>query len=296
MVEELIQVEKLKKKACLIVLGGHDVGRVIPVADTVGETVIIGRHPDCTVVLRDEGISRRHASVQHIDAGKILIQDLGSTNGIYFKGQKVSQTVLSDGQKILLGRRIMLKFTYQDKLEESYLREMYETTTRDGLTGIFNRNYLMQKMKTDLSFARRHRIPYTLLLIDIDFFKRVNDTYGHQSGDQVLIGVAKGILSAIRTEDVLARYGGEEFAILAPGTDADGAQVLGERVRSHVATIAVPALDGSGNVLKVTASVGVATVHPKAIVDSAKLISVADNCLYEAKRNGRNRVVCTLIT
>ncbi len=293
MATEVRQAEMKGKKACLVTIGGYEVGRVIPLDN---RPAVIGRNPDCDVVFQDEGISRYHAEVYAIEADHIVVRDLGSTNGTFVKGQRIKEAVLNEGDKLLVGRRIVLKFTFQDVFEENYQQELYESSNRDGLTGIYNRKYLVQKMIADLSFARRHRIPFSMLLFDIDHFKTVNDTYGHQSGDEVLKAVTRAVVQAVRTEDIVARYGGEEFAVIAQGTDAEGARVLAERIRRQIAEQRVMTEDGSNTRIRVTASVGVTTVGPEVVTDSAEVISQADKNLYKAKQQGRNMVIASELT
>lgn len=163
----------------------------------------------------------------------------------------------------------------------------------DVLTGWHNRRYLQTRLREELARARRDGSPLTLLLIDIDHFKRVNDTHGHMAGDQVLTEVAQRIESRIRASDVAARYGGEEFVLLLPDTDAGPARTLAERLRAAVAERPVSLADGTG--LDLTISAGLATVAPtredddlKTLADS--LLARADVALYEAKSGGRDRV------
>ena len=202
---------------------------------------------------------------------------------------------LEDGTKVLIGRRTILKFAFQDELEHNYQKQMYESSTRDGLTGVYNRKYFNQKMITDLSFARRHQIPFTLAIFDLDHFKRVNDTYGHRTGDQVLITVTQAVKQMIRTEDMLARYGGEEFTVIAQGTDLKGGRALGERIRTGVSRQQIQTGENGSKTLRVTVSVGVATVLPGVVAEPAAVISVADDNLYQAKRQGRNQVVTSAL-
>ena len=215
----------------------------------------------------------------------MVIRDLGSTNGTFVKGVRIKDAVLSSGVKVLIGQRTILKFGFQDELEQQYQQLMYESSIKDGLTGTYNRLYFDDKLAADLSFARRHQLPCTLALYDIDFFKRVNDTYGHRAGDAALVTVTKAVRRALRIEDILARYGGEEFAVIAQATDAEGGRLLGERIRVCIGRQAVEADDGPGQSFEVTASVGVATVPPGAQVEPAELISAADANLYGAKRS-----------
>jgi len=160
---------------------------------------------------------------------------------------------------------------------------------RDGLTGLFNRAWFDRTLARDVAQAAQDRTPLSLVLFDIDHFKRVNDTYGHQVGDKVLAGVANVLGGRMRPTDFAARYGGEEFVLLLPNTDAPGAAVVAERLRRRVAE-AVHEI-GSGSVLRVTVSAGHATLRPDSDATAEMLLSCADGALYTAKRGGRNRVV-----
>ena len=276
------------QKACFVVMGGMDVGRVIALDEPV---ITIGRDAQCAVVLQDDGVSRFHVEVRREAADSVIIRDLGSTNGTFIGGERIAEAKLHDGTKVLIGRRTILNFTFLDELEYNFQQQMYEISTRDGLTGVYNRRYFSQRIITDLSFARRHQIPCTLVILDIDHFKKVNDTYGHRTGDQVLITVTEAVGNVIRKEDILARYGGEEFVVIAQGTDLVGGKVLGKRIQLCVAEQRTPALDDPNMVIKVTVSVGVATVPSDASVKADVLISTADANLYHAKDLGRNQVV-----
>ncbi len=290
--KQILRTKSEDKRACFIIHGGLDIGSVIPIDDRV---VVLGRGSKCTVTLRDDGISRYHAEVIRSGTSKVMIRDLNSTNGTFVGGERITEAVLKDGDKVLLGRRTVLKFVLQDELDEDYHQGMYESSTRDALTGIYNRKYLIEKMIADLSYARRHRIPFTLVIFDLDHFKRVNDTYGHQIGDQVLVMVSNAVAEMIRAEDVLGRYGGEEFAVIAQGTDYEGAKKLGERLRECVENLPALPVQGDKAAGRVTISVGVSTVQMGASVDVSKMIAEADNNLYRAKRAGRNKVISSEI-
>jgi len=277
--------DRSERMAALVVIGGIDVGKTVLLE---ADRVVLGRDAECDGILRDDGISRHHAEVIRRDADRYLIRDLQSTNGIFVDGERVAEHELTEGDKVLLGRRTVLKFFLQDEIEAEFQQQMYSSAVRDGLTGAFNRRYFDERVTAELSYAKRHRSPVSLLMIDIDQFKRVNDTFGHPAGDQVLAAVAQAIAETIRAEDVFARYGGEEFVIIAREIDEAGGLAFGERLRRVVEEVRI--VGPGGERIAVTISVGVATVPRGAEVSSAEALGRADENLYSAKRRGRNRV------
>ena len=160
----------------------------------------------------------------------------------------------------------------------------------DELTGLSNHRRFQEVMDQELGRAKRFGSDVGLIMLDIDHFKSFNDTYGHQQGDVVLREVARVLRESSREIDEPARYGGEEMAVALPQTDLEGAYLFAERVRTALAALRVPRLDGDGPPLRVTASFG-AAVMPGSAVDKEALIAAADAALYEAKRTGRNRTV-----
>jgi len=170
---------------------------------------------------------------------------------------------------------------------------LHETVERqavtDELTGLFNRRRFQEAMATEVERSKRFGQPVGLVLLDLDDFKGVNDTFGHQQGDLVLREVARVLRETSREIDEPARYGGEELAVVLPGTDLEGAYNLAERVRAGIEELSLPLLDGDG-ALRVTASFGVATL-PGSADDMRGLVAAADEALYRAKRAGKNRTV-----
>ncbi len=247
---------------------------------------VIGRAADAGIRLEDDGVSRRHARVVQLN-NQVWIEDLESANGTFVNEGRVDRQMLRDGDKIQMGSTTILKFTYGDELEESFQQKMYDAALHDGLTGAFNKRHFLDRMPTEIAYARRHRTPLTLLMFDVDHFKQVNDRHGHVAGDYVLATIATLVTSTLRTEDLFARYGGEEFAVLCRGQTLEKASILAERLLAKVET---HLFAHHGQRIAVTISIGVAAFvdHADATV---QLIADADGALYRAKRSGRNRVV-----
>ncbi len=162
----------------------------------------------------------------------------------------------------------------------------------DPLTGIYNRRYLDRRLEEEFGRARRYNMPLSVLLIDIDHFKQINDTQGHQAGDQLLTHLGKQLLQGIRDSDIAARYGGDELLVLALNTTASSAAVLAERLRQHIESnqLAITSNPDQQPGIRVSVSIGVAGLG-REVTDSQKLVQFADEALYRAKQEGRNRVI-----
>lgn len=281
--ETELRARRQQVAAYLVVLQGTNVGEMHKIE---GPELVVGRAVSATVRLNDDGISRRHCRVVSVN-GQVIIEDLGSANGTVVNGEMVQQHPLKEGDKIRLGATTTLKFTYQDKLDESFQQQMIDAALRDGLTRTYNKKFFQDRLETELAYANRHKTTLSLVMFDVDYFKRVNDTYGHLAGDAVLVHLARITQATIRSEDVLARYGGEEFAVVCRGIALLNAGVLGERLRARVEQ---EVFDYQGTRLAVTISVGVAALPEANATTPSELVGKADNALYEAKRSGRNRV------
>ena len=271
-----------RDRANLIVLSGLNVGEMFRLGNA---DVVIGRGQGSEIQVVDDGVSRRHAIVRNM-ADEIWIEDAGSRNGTFVNGERITRRRLIDGDKVQIGAATVLKFTYTDDIEEMFQRRMYESALRDPLTRAFNKRYFLDRLESEFRFARRHTVPLSLVLMDLDHFKSVNDRFGHVVGDQVLAAFARRIHDVIRNEDVFARYGGEEFAVLCRQIELDRAIAFAERLRRTVEAMEVP---GSG--LRITMSVGVAALPQVEASESLALIAAADQALYAAKNSGRNRVM-----
>jgi two-component system, cell cycle response regulator len=276
------ELESKRDQAYVIVLAGSSVGEMFKLRDRS----IVGRGPTADIRMLDEGVSREHCELVR-QGDQILLRDLKSTNGTFCRGVKVAEQPLSDGDKILVGSGTVLKFTYHDKLDEDFQRQMLESVLRDDLTKAFNKKYFLDRVESEYAYAVRHNVPVALVSFDIDHFKQTNDTFGHLAGDYVLTEVAAAVQGTVRVEDVFARVGGEEFSIVCRGADLMQGRIVGDRVRYAVEKRTIVY---EGRAIAITISVGVAAVPSSTIKDATDFISAADQMLYEAKRAGRNRV------
>lgn len=272
------------EEAYIIVLSGNRMGAMVK----VGHEITVGRSERADFQIPDEGVSRVHARLTKTPDGGVCIEDLNSRNGTFVNNIRVGPPhLLQDGDKIRIGTTTILKFSYQDQVEETFQLNMYNAALRDSLTQLHNRRYFSERLETEFSFSSRHRSPLCMVLFDVDHFKQVNDTYGHSTGDLVLVGLAKAVKRLVRMEDLFARYGGEEFALLCRGTNCETGFKIADRIR---ATIEQTNLVPSRPEVKVTVSAGVAATPDQGIDTSSVLIQAADKALYQAKRTGRNRV------
>jgi len=244
----------------------------------------IGRGPTCDIVVDQDSVSRLHALILN-EEGRVSVRDAGSTNGTFVNDEPVAGELrLRNGDLIKVGRTVF-KFLASNNLEAAYHDEVYRLTTLDGLTQVFNRRYFEETLEREVSRCRRYERNLSLVLLDLDLFKKVNDCFGHLAGDAVLKGVASTIRARVRREDVLARFGGEEFAVILPEIDLEGACTLAEKAR---ALIEETEFRFDGQRVPVTLSAGVASLGRRD--DAGGLISRVDERLYEAKNTGRNRV------
>jgi diguanylate cyclase (GGDEF)-like protein len=199
----------------------------------------------------------------------------------------VNGTVLRRHIAILPGGGRMLIYSDVTDIVRN-AEAMEQPATIDGMTGIYNRRHFLALADREWDRAHGYRRPLSFLMIDIDYFKVINDRFGHEIGDRAIVHVANLARECKRTSDVLARIGGEEFAMLLPETDLDHAQVVAERLRCEVAKCPLAEVAHSA-----TISIGVATADEK-MNGLSDLMKMADHALYAAKRAGRNRVVCSV--
>ena len=264
-------------------IDGPSAGRVFALRS---EQLTIGRSQRADLHLTEEGVSRKHARICWIQDSYVL-EDLRSQNGTFVWGKPVTVARVRQGDLIRIGPVATLRFCWMDEHQKNLIEELYESSVRDPLTGAFNRRHFGERLESELAYANRHSAELSLLLLDIDYFKKINDTYGHLEGDRVLRELTHACHHGLRTEDMFARYGGEEFAVLLRGVPIAGAARAAERLRQAIAEqvfVGEPPLS-------VSVSVGCASMSCLDEPTPAGLVHLADQRLYEAKQAGRGRVV-----
>ena len=278
----VVQPRRGDRRPFFIVYSGLDEGRLIPVAE--GHQTL-GRGEEADVSVSGDGLSRKHAVVG-FENGSVTVSDLGSTNGTFVNGEPVSHRALEDGDRVQVGS-VQLKLSYKDDVDAAFALRQFQSTKRDTLTGCYNKRHVLELLKTELEFVRRHYRPLGVLMADLDHFKRLNDTEGHLAGDAVLSGVGALLRAELRQADLIARFGGEEFVMVLRETNAENAARVAERLRARIEQTG---FDYEGRTLRATMSIGVATWPENQVESSEALLELADQALYRAKGRGRNCV------
>lgn len=273
------------RPACLVQIYPTDTGMGSRHA-LKDKVLLVGRDKDCDICIDDPSISRRHAEIRPGMSGHYVI-DQKSTNGTFINDRPASLHQLKDGDYVRFANWIF-RYLTGNNVEAEYHEEIYRLTIIDALTGAHNKRALLEFLERELSRTFRHHRPLSLIMFDIDHFKAVNDERGHLAGDATLRELAHRIRSAISKEDLFARYGGEEFALVLSETPLDRAVTLAERLRR---LIEQQPFEFEGNPFPMTISLGVVTTQGETKVDPTELVRLADEKLYQAKSEGRNRVV-----
>jgi diguanylate cyclase (GGDEF)-like protein len=266
-------------RPCLVVIAGAELGQRVELLD---DEVTLGRSEQSGLCINSDLVSRHHATVVRFGDGHVL-RDEGSTNGTFVNDKRVTGAEpLNDGDQVRIGRTV-IKYT-RSPLEVGYLERVMELATHDALTGAFNKRRFDEAFPAEYARAAQSKSELSLVLFDIDFFKRINDGFGHPAGDSVLRDVTRVVTTCLAGGGLLARVGGEEFAVLVP-VAVDGARYVAERLRTAVeATKFI----FDGREIPVTISLGVA--EAVAGEPPTKLYERADTLLYQSKHDGRNRV------
>lgn len=261
------------------------VGKQFPLK---GGESILGRSADTALYVDDRSLSRSHA--KFVNNGiDVSIMDMGSTNKTFVNGAilaPLAPCTLKNNDQIKVGN-VVLKYLEKGSLEALSNQQLMEKAHRDALTGIYSKGFLIERAPESIKRARTLREDLCLIVFDIDFFKKINDKYGHPGGDYVLKELCRIVSSnLIRSNDLFARYGGEEFVLILSGTTLFTATEIGERIRQ---TIQSSQFHFEGLQISVTISLGVSILLPN---DQTwdDLFKRADTALYQSKQNGRNRL------
>lgn len=281
-----IRLEEAKSIApTLVVISGKPLGKSFYLTQ---EKMILGRDLTADISIGETAISRKHTEF-FLSAEGVQVKDLGSTNGTFVNDVKLGKDTyhsLNDGDLVRCGSTL-LKFLKEGKIENIHYGKMYSLATQDDLTQTFNKKAILEILAEEFSRSVARAVPLTLIMFDVDHFKKTNDTFGHLAGDYVLKEVCSLIKNKlIRGKDSLGRYGGEEFALLLPDTPLQIAVDIAERIRS---TIEKTQFCFEDKIIPVTISLGVSSVDSTVKTDS-DLLASADKALYDAKNQGRNRV------
>jgi two-component system, cell cycle response regulator len=279
-----------RKNACLVQYSGLKLGKRYPVKDSVS---IVGRSPSVQVVISEASVSRQHAKLILV-GDNVAVEDMGSANGTFINDAPVKQaTQLRDGDIVRLGT-VLLKFFAHDNVDSVMHDKIYQMATIDAGTKIFNKQYLMDSLESEFKYSVTYNRELTLIYYDLDKFKPVNDTYGHNAGDYILRESSALVKAAVRKDDVLGRFGGEEFVIVLPNTPLSVGAELAERIRQkhqdHKFLIEMTR-DGKKQQIEhtQTISLGVEQLTPEMMAPK-DLLEAADKKLYNSKQTGRNKV------
>jgi|ERR1051326_757494 diguanylate cyclase (GGDEF)-like protein len=283
-----------ERRPALIFLRGELLAVPIPLER---DEVTLGRALDADVRINDARASRLHARItterdESTGETRYCLIDLDSTNGTILNGRPITREFLADGDKFEIGEQL-IRFEMLDEIDREFQQQIHRLLVHDELTGLLTGKSFFSELRREAARAEAESMPFCVLMMDIDFFKEVNDSYGHLVGSETLEAVGALIKKALRAGDVGARFGGEEFAAFL--LDADYAQglVAAERVRSSIEKNEFSAVrrgsDEEPRTHHITISIGVAS-FPDDGRDPIQLVEMADSALYRAKRNGRNRV------
>ncbi len=287
--------QSVKTATCrpaLVFLTGELIAVPIPLER---EEVILGRELGADVRVNDSLVSRRHAKIfTTIDAEtqevRYVLKDFGSRNGTALNGERVTEEVLQNGDKITIGSQI-LRFDLLDAIDREYQQQIHRLISHDDLTGLLSSRSFFSELRRESERARVENRTFCVLMMDIDHFKNVNDTYGHLTGSKALEEIGNSIINCLRSGDAAARFGGEEFAAFLLDAEIGEALVAAERIRHEIENrkFSIVRQGQPAETHHVTISIGIAS-FPHDSSDPIQLVEMADSALYRAKREGRNRV------
>jgi diguanylate cyclase (GGDEF)-like protein len=259
------------------------------------EEVSLGRSLAADVRVNDPKAARHHAKINTVFNSErrtveYVLTDCGSRIGTILNGQRIESEVLQHGDKITIGAHIM-RFDLLDEIDREYQRQIHRLISHDDLTGLLSSRSFFSELRRETARAQAEKRRLCVMMMDVDHFKDVNDTYGHLTGSKTLEEIGQCIAGIMRSGDAAARFGGEEFAAFLLDAEIGQGLVAAERIRSVIESTAFSIIRQGkpAGEHKVTISIGVST-FPDDSVDPIELVEMADSALYRAKREGRNRV------
>jgi diguanylate cyclase (GGDEF)-like protein len=279
-------------RPALVFLNGDLLAVPIPLER---DEVVLGRALEADVRINDTKVSRKHARINiisDIKTGETTyhLTDLKAKNGTFLNGQEIASETLQHGDKITIGEHI-LRFELLDEIDREYQYQIRRLLSHDDLTGLLSSRSFFSELRREASRSGSEKRPFCVLMMDVDHFKQVNDTYGHLTGSKTLEEIGNSITKILRVGDAAARFGGEEFAAFLLDADLAQGLIAAERIRQTIEEETFSVLR-QGKAVKthhITISIGVAC-FPNDSKDPIELIEMADSALYRAKREGRNRV------
>lgn len=259
------------------------------------EEVILGRALEADVRVNDTRVSRRHASITAAEdpetgATTYVLRDLGAQNGTLLNGEKIEEETLHNGDKIGIGSHI-LRFELLDEIDREYQHQIRRLLAHDDLTGLLSSRSFFSELRREAARAKQNKSPFCVLMMDIDHFKEVNDTYGHLTGSKTIEEIGMCIMGTLRNGDAASRFGGEEFSAFLLDAEMNQALIAAERIREAIERqpFSVIRQGKPSGIHHVTMSIGVSS-YPTDSEDPIELVEMADSALYRAKRLGRNMV------
>lgn len=279
-------------RPALVFLSGELIAVPIPLER---EEVILGRALEADVRINDYKVSRQHAKLAKVRNGKTknfdyILTDFGSRNGTFVNGERITEEKLQNGDKILIGEHI-LRFDLLDEIDREYQKQIHRLISHDDLTGLLSSRSFFSELRREAARAKAEDMPMCVLMMDLDHFKEVNDTYGHLTGSKTIEEIGASIINCVRSGDAAARFGGEEFAAFLLDAEITQALVAAERIRETVEQqeFSVIRHGKPDTTHHITISIGISS-FPDDSSDPIELVEMADSALYRAKREGRNRV------
>ena len=248
----------------------------------------MGRDRDCRIILEGSGISRKHARVQQDMNGKVVIDDMGSTNGTFVDGQRITQHLLVGGEHIQIGPDTVVKFELRSALENNLPPESKDPGVMDQSTGLYNRRHFLSRLRRDFVQVIRERQSISMIKLSVDGYSQIVEQFGYDGGEMILRRIASLISADLHADDAVARWGEKKISILLNNTSAKAAGRIAENLLQTIRTTHV---ENNGRKIDFTVSAGVATVGEDDFCEPQDLLNDADENLAKAREAGGDQTM-----